>query len=67
MASDAIPEAEFGGRRRRPRDPSERVRVELRLPFSVAAELFTAANDRGQTVSRIGADAIAAFLKGDEE
>lgn len=62
MADDTVPEAEFGGRRRLPRNPSERVRVELRLPFSVAAQLFTAAGERGQTVSRVGADAIAAYL-----
>lgn len=63
MTDDTVPEAEFGGRRRLPRNPAERVRVELRLPFSVAAQLFTAASERGQTVSRVGADAIVAYLR----
>ena len=33
-------------------------RVELRLPTDVAALLYTIADERGQTISRVGADVL---------
>ena len=62
--SDVVPEAELGARRRRPRSVTERVRVELRIPAPVAAMLYRAAGERGQSVSRVGTDAIKAYFEG---
>lgn len=40
------------------------VRVELRLPSDVAAQLYERAQQTGQSVSGVGADALAMGLAG---
>lgn len=42
--------------------PDELVRVQLRMPAAVAAELFTRARDHHQPVSRTASDLLAKAL-----
>ncbi len=49
-------------RRDRTYRPDELVRVEIRMPAAVAAELFTRARDHHQPVSRTASDLLAKAL-----
>lgn len=42
--------------------PDESVRVEIRMPATVAADLFERARDAGQPVSRTASDLLAKAL-----
>ena len=59
-----VPAALAGRPSRAPRTyrPDELVRVEIRMPATVAAELFARARDRRQPVSRTASDLLANAL-----
>lgn len=60
-----LPEAHLGAARRR--RPGNVTRVELRIPTELAARLYRLADERGQSISRAGADALERGLEGVDE
>lgn len=64
MKDADVPAAHFGSPRIN--KPGDITRVELRLPTPLAARLYRLAQANGQSVSRVGADAIERGLGGAE-